>query len=226
MGSCYNGISVTIGCENKFPQSSIKSWEIAAEAIDRKTNEGANKWIRVEGNQQPPTTSVSIKQQQSGYKQAGAAGMKYCWRSRWRGDDGQVWLDSKESCQRRWGMAWFPNTSLFTHTQAGRPTLEVSLCSRHAWVHLCLSSVSLHLLCVYSESAGGRQDTYTFCTGKTSLNKKWKLLFIAVSFRATLLAPVGEAQVTRHLKPFWLPKGPSCWPGDWRRGGLKREQTW
>lgn len=48
--------------------------------------------------------------------------MKYCWRSRWRGDDGQVWLDSKESCQRRWGMDWFPNMSLFslTHKPADR----------------------------------------------------------------------------------------------------------
>lgn len=172
-------------------------------------------------------TSMSIKQRQPGYNQAGApaAGMKYCWRSRWRGDDGQVWLDSKESRQRRWSMDWFPNMSPFPHTQVGQATLEVSVCSRHARVHLCLSSVSLHLLCVYSESAGGH-DVYTVCTG--SLNKEWKVFFIAVSSRSfALLAPVGEAQVTWLLKPFLLSKGPLCWPGDWRRGvwgGSRRDK--
>lgn len=76
------------------------------------------------------------------------------------GCDGQFWLESKESCQRRWGHGLIPLRE-HTHTVdllkwVGVPHTGGFFLSPRA-EHLCLSSVSLHLLCVYSESAGGRQ---------------------------------------------------------------------
>lgn len=151
--------------------------------------------------------------------------IKYCWRSRWMWMMGRSGWKVKRAVRGAGAWTDFPTWALsLAHSRSGRPTLEASVCSRHAWVHLCLSTVSLHLLCVYSESAGGGQQTHipSLMEKITILKKKWKLVFIVVSSRSVTLlshALEGEAQVTRLIKASWLSKEPSCWLGDCRRGG-------